>query len=138
MGIQFGTFMRTFRKLLEKRFHKNNLGLSPEQFSLLFKINESKNTTQTEIAQSIGMDKSAVMRVIDALENKRFVARFGDEADRRRKILVLTAEGLEKVKQVEQYFESIIAEISTDIKEDEVKAFLRVLAKLRTNAEKMI
>ncbi len=138
VGFQFGAFMRTFRKLIEKRFQENNMGLSPEQFSLLFKISEATNPTQTEIAQSTGMDKSAVMRVIDSLENKRFVARFGDDDDRRRKILVLTADGLAKVKQTEQIFESIISEISADVKEEELKGFLRVLGKLRNNAENMI
>ncbi len=138
VGFQFGAFMRTFRKLIERRFQENNMGLSPEQFSLLFKISEATNPTQTEIAQSTGMDKSAVMRVIDSLENKRFVARFGDDDDRRRKILVLTADGLAKVKQTEQIFESIISEISADVKEDEMKGFLKVLGKLRFNAEKMI
>lgn len=138
VGFQFGAFMRTFRKLIEKRFQENNMGLSPEQFSLLFKISEATNPTQTEIAQSTGMDKSAVMRVIDSLENKRFVARFGDDDDRRRKILVLTADGLAKVKQTEQIFESIISEISADVKEDEMKGFLKVLGKLRFNAENMI
>jgi DNA-binding MarR family transcriptional regulator len=138
VGFQFGAFMRTFRKLIEKRFQENKMGLSPEQFNLLFKISEATNPTQTEIAQSTGMDKSAVMRVIDALEDKRFVARFGDGDDRRRKILVLTADGLAKVKQTEQIFESIISEISADVKEEELKGFLRVLGKLRNNAENMI
>lgn len=138
VGFQFGAFMRTFRKLIEKRFQENKMGLSPEQFNLLFKISEATNPTQTEIAQSTGMDKSAVMRVIDALEDKRFVARFGDGDDRRRKILVLTADGLAKVKQTEQIFESIISEISAEVKEEELKGFLRVLGKLRSNAEGLL
>ncbi len=138
IGFQFGTFMRVFRKLVVKRFHENNTGLTLEQYAILFKISEEKEPTQTVIAHSIGIDKSAVMRMIDVLEKKRFVARFGDEGDRRKKILALTVEGSEKVKEVELFFDTILSEVSEGVQQKDLGAFFNVLEKLRTNAERQI
>lgn len=135
VGFQFGTFMRTFRKLIVKRFSETDAGLTLEQFGVLFKINEENEPTQTEVANSLGMDKSAVMRIIDVLESKRLVARLGDDDDRRRKILLLTKQGAERVKETELFFDSIIEEISDGVKENEMKHFIKVLEQLQHNAE---
>lgn len=136
VGFQFGMFMRVFRKLVVKRFQEHDTGLTMEQFAILHRISEEDEPTQSEIAAAIGLDKSAVMRIIDILEDKRLVARLSDGEDRRKKALVITKKGGDKIEEAGQFFETIIEELSEGVNADDMQSFLKTLNKLRHNAEK--
>lgn len=137
VGFQFGMFMRVFRKLVVKRFNEFDTGLTPDQFAILVKVQEEGEPTQTEISATMGLDKSAVLRVIDILENKHLIARISDAGDRRKKALVLTQKGSEKLHEAELLFEKLMTDVSQGINPDEVQEFLNTLAKMRTNAEQL-
>ena len=85
----------------------------------------------------MGLDKSAVLRIIDILENKHFIARISDVDDRRKKSLVLTQKGSEKLHEAEMHFEKLMTDISQGINPAEVQEFLKTLEKMRTNAEQL-
>ncbi len=137
VGFQFGMFMRVFRKLVVKRFNEFDTGLTPEQFAILVKVQEEGEPTQTEISATMGLDKSAVLRIIDILESKHFIARINDAGDRRKKALVLTQKGSEKLQEAEMLFEKLMTDVSQGINPDEVQEFLKTLEKMRTNAEQL-
>jgi len=135
IGFQFGMFMRSFRKLMVHRFSQRDMGITLEQFGLLHMLKEDDTAILSDIAQRMGIDKSAVMRFIDTLEDKRLVARINDKNDRRKKIIVLTKKGNEKVQESELFFNEIMNELTLNIKKDEMKLFGNVLNKMRQNAE---
>lgn len=137
VGFQFGMFMRVFRKLIVKRFNEFDTGLTPDQFAILVKVQEEGEPTQTEISATMGLDKSAVLRVIDILENKHLIARINDAGDRRKKALVLTQKGSEKLQEAELLFEKLMTDVSQGINPGEVQDFLKTLEKMRTNAEQL-
>lgn len=137
VGFQFGMFMRVFRKLVVKRFNEFDTGLTPEQFAILVKVQEEGEPTQTEISATMGLDKSAVLRIIDILESKHLIARINDAGDRRKKALVLTQKGSEKLQEAELLFEKLMTDVSQGINPDEVQEFLKTLGKMRTNAEQL-
>ncbi|HRG88377.1 MAG TPA: MarR family transcriptional regulator [Chitinophagales bacterium] len=137
VGFQFGMFMRVFRKLVVKRFNEFDTGLTPDQFAILVKVQEEGEPTQTEISATMGLDKSAVLRVIDILESKHLIARINDAGDRRKKALVLTQKGSEKLQEAELLFEKLMTDVSQGINPDEVQEFLKTLGKMRTNAEQL-
>jgi DNA-binding MarR family transcriptional regulator len=137
VGFQFGMFMRVFRKLIVKRFNEFDTGLTPDQFAILVKVQEEGEPTQTEISATMGLDKSAVLRVIDILESKHLIARINDAGDRRKKALVLTQKGSEKLHEAELLFEKLMTDVSQGINPGEVQDFLKTLEKMRTNAEQL-
>lgn len=137
VGFQFGMFMRVFRKLIVKRFNEFDTGLTPDQFAILVKVQEEGEPTQTEISATMGLDKSAVLRVIDILESKHLIARINDAGDRRKKALVLTQKGSEKLQEAELLFEKLMTDVSQGINPGEVQDFLKTLEKMRTNAEQL-
>jgi len=49
--------------------------------------------TQTALAQSIGADKTRIIAVLDELQRRGLIVREHDPADRRARLLSLTAEG---------------------------------------------
>src|ERR1700677_4830144 len=56
---------------------------------------------QKDLAASLVLDGSSVVRLLDALETSGLIERRGESADRRAKIISLTSHGLSIIDQVE-------------------------------------
>lgn len=137
VGFQFGEFMRVFRKVVVKRFQEQETDIGLEQFGILVKLIEEGLHTQTEIAAAVGMDKSAVLRIVDVLEEKKYIERVSDSEDRRKKTLAVTKKGKAKIDDAGKLFSSIIDEISAGVKESDMKSFMKTLGKMKENAEQL-
>ncbi len=68
-------------------------GLRSGAFSTLAMISANPGCSQNELARGLGMDKSAVVAIIDELEARDLASRERGTHDRRRHSLSLTAEG---------------------------------------------
>jgi DNA-binding MarR family transcriptional regulator len=68
-------------------------GLRTGAFSALALIAANPGCSQNQLAQGLGMDKSAVVAIVDDLENKGLASRIRQPLDRRRHALKLTAKG---------------------------------------------
>lgn len=137
VGFQFGEFMRVFRKVVVKRFQERETELTLEQFGILIKLTEDGDHTQTDVASTLGMDKSAVLRIVDILEEKQYVERVNDSEDRRKKTLALTKKGKAKIEDAGKLFSTVIEDISVGVKESDMKSFMKTLGKLKENAEQL-
>jgi len=62
-------------------------------YAVLATLAEFGSSSQQEIAERIGFDKSDVTKIINALEEQELLRRTTDEADRRRHSVTLTAKG---------------------------------------------
>jgi MarR family transcriptional regulator for hemolysin len=81
---------------------------------------------QKELAATLSLDGSSVVRLIDALQSAGFVER-REEEDRRAKTIVLTERGREMVARVEQIAHEIREEALADVTNEDVAAAARVL-----------
>ncbi len=68
-------------------------GLRSGAFSTLALISANPGCSQTELARGLGMDKSAVVPIIDELEKQGLATRVRASHDRRRHALMLTEQG---------------------------------------------
>ncbi len=68
-------------------------GLRPGAFSALALISANPGCSQNQLAQALGMDKSAVVALIDELEKRGLAGRVRQARDRRLHALTLTAKG---------------------------------------------
>ncbi len=68
-------------------------GLHSGAYSTLALISANPGCSQTALARALGMDKSAVVPIIDQLESRGLAIRVRSPEDRRRHALKLTAEG---------------------------------------------
>lgn len=68
-------------------------GLRSGAFSTLTLIATNPGISQNELARGLGIDKSAVVAIIDDLEQRGLARRLRSPADRRRHALSLTAQG---------------------------------------------
>lgn len=92
---------RQWRRWADNRLQR--FGLTEATWLPLLRIARAEAPMrQKDLARSLALDGSSVVRLVDALEAAGLVKRRGEEGDRRARVLVLTDQGRATVAQVEQ------------------------------------
>jgi len=74
------------------------LGINDHELSLLLFLGAGEPESQQQAAQRLGVDRTTMVALVDALEGKGLVARRPDPADRRRNVIELTQAGREMMR----------------------------------------
>ncbi len=98
----FGPRVRVLWNLLSARTAERlaPFGLRTGAYSTMALIAANPGCSQNQLAKALGMDKSAVVAVLDELETKALARRMRPAHDRRRHALELTPEGEALVRRM--------------------------------------
>jgi DNA-binding MarR family transcriptional regulator len=90
-----GPKVRVLSNLLNARMAEAlaPFGMRPGSFSALALISGNPGCSQNQLAQGVGMDKSAVVAIVDDLEGRGLATRVRHPRDRRLHALKITAKG---------------------------------------------
>ncbi len=105
------------------------LGLGPRGYCVLSTA-LSGELTQTEIAQTVGLDKTTMVVTIDDLEAKGLVKRLPSSEDRRARIIAVTKTGEKKVARAEEIVARVHEDVLSEIPARQRDAFLEALQSL--------
>ena len=138
-GMIVGRMMHMMFRVLKKRTGEQaDVKLTIEQFGLLHAISmKEEDVIQKDMADMMGKDKSAILRIIDTLEEKELVRRVVDTNDRRKNFLMVTKKG-EKV--IEQYLKiefELMEELQQGLSKSDLDTFYKVINHIRSKAEKL-
>jgi MarR family transcriptional regulator for hemolysin len=121
---------REWRRAVDARLQV--YGLTEATWLPLLRIARSEAPMrQNELAASLSLDGSSVVRLLDALENAGLVERCEDRADRRAKSLVLTPRGRRTVDQVERVSQDIRDLVLGEVADHDLARSLRLLETVR-------
>ncbi len=121
---------REWRRAVDARLQV--YGLTEATWLPLLRIARSEAPMrQNELAASLSLDGSSVVRLLDALESSGLVERCEDRADRRAKSLVLTPRGRRTVDQVERVSQDIRDLVLGEVADDDLARSLRLLETVR-------
>jgi MarR family transcriptional regulator for hemolysin len=121
---------REWRRAVDGRLQA--YGLTEATWLPLLRIARSEAPMrQNELASSLSLDGSSVVRLLDALETAGLVERCEDPADRRAKSLVLTSRGRRTVDQVERVSQDIRDVVLGKVSHEDLARSLRLLETVR-------
>ena len=92
-----GLRIRLAQGALQRHFTENfaHLGLTQKQVSVLWLVDERPGMAQTDLAQTLQMDRATTMAIVHGLEKRGLLSRQRAAGDGRRIALSLTSPGTE-------------------------------------------
>ena len=124
--------------LLSKAHFNNYLkeyDISPEQWSLIFRVVERSGLTQKELSDSTYKDQANITRSIDRLEQKGFLKRIENPNDRRSFQLIPTQDAIALVERIIPLSQAFNAQLTQGFSEEETKMLIALLNKVHHNLE---
>ncbi len=124
---------RMLLKSINMEFASLNAEITFEQMGLLYYIsrNSKRNIIQQDIADLMNKTKSAVLRTLDILEEKKFLKRGAMLTDRRKNVIQLTDKGWKVIKIMHEKFLELDTELNNGISANEQKICMSVLSKIQ-------
>jgi DNA-binding MarR family transcriptional regulator len=113
----------TFRQLLWQK--SSQLELTYAQSQVLFYVGEHPRCHMGDVAKAFGVTLPAVTHIVDRLEQKAFMVRADDPADRRVYVLELTRKGMSVAQELQALrmrgLERVVAAMSADDRHQVIK-----------------
>lgn len=118
---------RQWRRAVDRRLQP--FGLTEATWlPLIYLARAPVPTRQKDLAASLVLDGSSVVRLLDALEAAGLIERREESADRRAKIITVTSRGLSIIEQVEAVSREVRNATLVGVSPDEMAIATRVLA----------
>jgi MarR family transcriptional regulator for hemolysin len=106
-----------------------DLGISPRAHAVLAAAASGEHT-QTELARTVGLDKTTMVVTLDELEAAGLAERRPSPTDRRARIIAVTKAGRRKLREAEAIGDRIREDVLSALEPGEREAFLGALLRL--------
>jgi DNA-binding MarR family transcriptional regulator len=103
--------------------HARDLGV-------LLAIDRCESASQQQVAESLGVDRTTMVAIIDALEAKGIIVRRPDPEDRRRNVVELTQAGQTLLRQATAASDVAEAELLAPLNREEGEQLRTLLARI--------
>ena len=112
------------------RQHMTDAGVRTLHYHVLASLADDGEAVQATLADRIVLDRSDLVTLLDELEALDYVVRRTDPADRRRKIVAITATGEKQLVAMDQLIYAAEAELLEPLSASERKTLLELLDRL--------
>lgn len=126
---------RNIRKI--KNQEMAEYGLRSTHISCLYYMFTNEGITATDLCERCEEDKATISRTVDYLETNGYLTCESKSAKRYKSPLVLTEKGLEVAKKIAYKIDSVLAEISVGLTEEERAAFYHSLSVISESLDKV-
>ncbi len=104
-----------------------DLDTTPARYTLMLLIRENPGIRSVDLARTLSVARSGMVRLIDELEQRDLLVREIDQRDRRNQSLVLTILGHQKLNELDQAVAHHEAQVTAKLTEDEREKLLQLL-----------
>lgn len=108
--------------------YRDEHGMTRPEWKVLAHLGQAETLTAREIVRRTGLHKTKVSRAVSALENRRWLERNRDEADRRIEHLTLTRTGRKGYDSLTALLKTREAELLNRLTGEEMETVGRALA----------
>jgi DNA-binding MarR family transcriptional regulator len=102
-------------------------GISGRQCAVLLAVNQQAPSSQHDIAQRMGVDRTTMVDLVDELEAKGLVQRRPDPRDRRKNVVALTEAGRTTLEEATRAVDEAERRFLGPLSDDEAAAFREAL-----------
>ena len=128
--------MRLFQCCQERmQYQCERFGLPDAEFRCLMLFGEERYLTAKGIALKMNVVKSRVSKIVDGLLKKNLIQRIKDPEDSRISLLSLSADGQEKVNNINEFLKDIHYQVLLQMAPDQRKTVLTNLDILKASME---
>jgi DNA-binding MarR family transcriptional regulator len=103
------------------------IGLTPASFGVLNLLAKRESAIQQEIGKAMGIDPSTMVALLDGLEEAGLVTRTPHPADRRARVVALTAKGRKALERGRALNDEVEDEVLKGLNKTERKQLLALL-----------
>lgn len=118
------------RNYLTRQLELNGIDMTIEQFKVMVVLWKEKSSTQQNIADFVGKDKTSVTRLIAGLEKRSLIQRCSDKTDKRCNLVTLTHQGIALETPTMEVLEKATLHLHRGIDPQELAITLRVLKQM--------
>ena len=133
IGKYLSIARRAHASLLDQKLKPYNM--SHGQLFLLIILYKGDGVYQQTLCQAYNLNKAAVGRSINKLEEKGLITKELDPADNRRKLIYLTDKAKDLKPKFFEILDAVEAQVRSNLTEEEVATFLRLIKKICSNLE---
>ena len=127
-----GEVARAWRYEMNQALRPLGLNLSMRQVLVQLQRNPG-GLMQAELARNLGIEGPTLVRLLDKLEEKGWIARITSLDDRRRKDTVLTARAAEQVRALEQLSDALRTRMMSGLTTEQLDQCARTMLQIRNN-----
>jgi DNA-binding MarR family transcriptional regulator len=110
--------------------HLGPFGINARELAVLQFLDGREPESQQQAAARLGVDRTTMVGMLDALEGKSLVARRPDPEDRRRNVIVLTNAGRETLQAATEASDAAEQELLAPLDEHEAAQFRALLERV--------
>jgi DNA-binding MarR family transcriptional regulator len=131
-GKQVGFLLARHGRIMNTRLRQalDSSGLSPRHAVLLCRLDESGPLSQQGLIDTLSIDASGLVAVLNDLEREGLAERRRDPADRRRHIVEITADGKRAVASIEVAVADVEREAFAGFSADELSQLHGLLSRI--------
>ena len=126
---EFAAFGPCYMKWVKSRL--GDCGVSYARMRLLGTLHCNGPQIMSDISDELGVTRRNVTALVDALEDEGLVRRTPHATDRRATVIELTSKGAETTDSMYDGHREAVAELFTELSEDERQELIRLLDSLR-------
>lgn len=126
-----GMLLLKIGKAAERRFEKalKPSGLTPRHLGVLFEV-QARPTSQQALIETVGVDPSKLVGLLNDLEAEGLIARKRDPEDRRRHIVEVSAKGSARLEDAKKIAATVEEELLAGLDADQRAELLVLLAQV--------
>ena len=116
--------------LLRAGFESHGSGLRSYHYRLLAALDEGGPASQAALGRGTGIDRSDVTAALSELESRRLVERTVDPDHKRRKIVTLTPEGVDRLGELDAVVDDVQEQVLAPLTAAQRRQFIDLVARL--------
>lgn len=119
-----------------ERLHEEHLtpvGVTARELGLLLFLDGREPSSQQDAARRLGVDRTTMVELLDAMEHKGLVGRVTDPSDRRRNVIDLTTAGRVKLAEARHASDDAERELLAELDDGEDALLRSLLQRIAAN-----